>query len=214
MAAARPSDPRRAALALLADFEARFDPGPVPPVPVDRIAESHLGLLIEEVDDVRAVEGAPTDQGRLSGLLDPAARTIWLDRREAARSPGRRRFTIAHECGHWVLHVGDAAACGVADVAEEEGESGGAAGSGAGTGRARARGRARREAEANAFARELLLPELLVVAEAERLGHNLPALAERFAVSVPALRLRLLTLKLLPAWMASAPVAERGGERR
>jgi len=211
MAAARASDPHRAALALLADFEARFDPGPVPPVPVERIAESHLGLLIEEVDDVRAIEGAPTGEGRLSGLLDPAAKTIWLDRREAARSPGRRRFTIAHECAHWVLHVAGAPAgaasadgCRVADVAEEDED-------GATT---RARGRAKREAEANAFARELLMPELLLVAETERAGHNLPALAERFGVSVPALRLRLLTLKLLPAWMASAPVAQPGGERR
>lgn len=214
MATARTPDPRRAALALLSDFEARFDPGPVPPVPVERIAESHLGLLIEEVDDVRTIEGAPTDEGRLSGLLDPAAKTIWLDRREAARSPGRRRFTIAHECAHWVLHVAGASAgaastdgCRVADVAEQD--EGGAGGTGS-----RARGRAKREAEANAFARELLMPELLLVAETERAGHNLPALAERFGVSVPALRLRLLTLKLLPAWMASAPVAERGGERR
>ncbi|WP_445151330.1 ImmA/IrrE family metallo-endopeptidase [Baekduia sp. Peel2402] len=211
MATARTSDPRRAALALLSDFEARFDPGSVPPVPVERIAESHLGLLIEEVDDVRTIEGAPTDEGRLSGLLDPAARTIWLDRREAARSPGRRRFTIAHECAHWVLHVAGAAAgaastdgCRVADVAEQDED---------GT-TTRARGRTKREAEANAFARELLMPELLLIAEIERTGHNLPALAERFGVSVPALRLRLLTLKLLPAWMASAPVAERGGERR
>lgn len=206
MAAARPSDPRRAALALLADFEARFDPGPVPPVPVERIAESHLGLLIEEVDDVRTIEGAPTGEGRLSGLLDPAARTIWLDRREAARSPGRRRFTIAHECAHWVLHVAakepGGTGCRVADVAEEEQNAG------------RLQGRAKREAEANAFARELLMPELLVVAEAERAGRNLPVLAERFGVSVPALRLRLLTLKLLPPWMASAPVAKPGGERR
>jgi IrrE N-terminal-like domain len=210
--AARKPDPRQAALALLRDFEARFDPGPVPPVPVERIAESHLGLLIEEVDDVRAIEGAPTDAGRLSGMLDPRARTIWLDRREAARSPGRRRFTIAHECGHWVLHVASAAASGSAsapevgcraqDVAEED------------AGAARPRGQGQREAEANVFARELLMPEVLLVAESAEAGRNLPALAERFDVSVPAMRLRMLTLKLLPPWMAAAPVAQPGGERR
>jgi hypothetical protein len=206
----RKPDPRQAALALLADFEARFDPGPVPPVPVERIAESHLGLLIEEVDDVRAIEGAPADEGRLSGMLDPRARTIWLDRREAARSAGRRRFTIAHECAHWVLHVPAASAsatdpevgCRVQDVAEDV------------EGAARARGRARREAEANVFARELLMPEALLVAQTAETGRNLPALAERFGVSVPALRLRLLTLGLLPPWMAAAPVAQRSGDRR
>jgi IrrE N-terminal-like domain len=210
--AARKPDPRQAALALLRDFEARFDPGPVPPVPVERIAESHLGLLIEEVDDVRSIEGAPTDAGRLSGMLDPRARTIWLDRREAARSPGRRRFTIAHECGHWVLHVATASAAGSAsapevgcrpeDVAEED------------EGATRPQGRRRREAEANVFARELLMPEVLLVAQSAEAGRNLPALAERFDVSVPAMRLRMLTLKLLPPWMAGAPVAQPGGERR
>jgi hypothetical protein len=167
-------------------------------VPVERIAESHLGLLIEEVDDVRAIEGAPTDEGRLSGLLDPRARTIWLDRREAARSAGRRRFTIAHECGHWLLHAagtGDAQAevgCRPDEVAEEADADG------------RPRGRAKREAEANVFARELLLPETLVVAQVAEHGANLPLLAERFGVSVPALRLRLQLLKLLPPWMIAA----------
>lgn len=204
--AIRKPDPRQAALALLRDFEARFDPGPVPPVPVERIAESHLGLLIEEVDDVRAVEGAPADEGRLSGLLDPRARTIWLDRREAARSPGRRRFTIAHECAHWVLHVPAATeqdvGCRAQDVAEDD------------EGAERARGRRRREAEANVFARELLMPETLLVGQIAETGRNLPALAERFDVSVPAVRLRLLMLGVLPPWMAGAPVAERGGDRR
>jgi DNA helicase-2/ATP-dependent DNA helicase PcrA len=206
--AARKPEPRQAALALLRDFEARFDPGPVPPVPVERIAESHLGLLVEEVDDVRAIEGAPAGAGRLSGMLDPRARTIWLDRREAARSPGRRRFTIAHECAHWVLHVPAGGAepeevgCRAEDVAEDD------------EGPTRARGRARREAEANVFARELLMPEMLLVAQTEETGRNLPALAERFGVSVPAVRLRLLTLGLLPPWMAGAPVAQRGGDRR
>jgi predicted transcriptional regulator len=204
--AARKPDPRQAALALLRDFEARFDPGAVPPVPVERIAESHLGLLIEEVDDVRAIEGAPADEGRLSGMLDPRARTIWLDRREAARSRGRRRFTIAHECAHWVLHVTASAekevGCRAEDVAEDEDDA------------PRARGRRRREAEANVFARELLMPEMLLVAQTEATGRNLPALAERFDVSVPAVRLRLLTLGLLPPWMAGAPVAQRGGDRR
>jgi predicted transcriptional regulator len=206
--AARTPDPRQAALALLRDFEARFDPGPVPPVPVERIAESHLGLLIEEVDDVRAIEGAPADEGRLSGMLDPSSKTIWLDRREAARSTGRRRFTIAHECAHWVLHVADATAadvgCRAQDVADDD----------AGDEGARTRGRRRREAEANTFARELLMPETLLVAVTAETGRNLPVLAERFDVSVPAVRLRLLTLGLLPPWMAGAPVAQPGGDRR
>ena len=98
-------DPQTAAEEALREFEKRFELREVPPVPVERIASSLLDLLIEETEDVRSIPGAPTDQGRLSGMLVPETRTIWVDRVEAARSPGRRRFTIAHECGHWVLHV-------------------------------------------------------------------------------------------------------------
>jgi len=186
------SDPEQAAQALLRDFEAHFEVPDAPPVPVDRIAESLLGLLIEECDDVRSIPGAPTDQGRLSGMIEPATRTIWLDRLECARSPGRRRFTIAHECGHWVVHVvgDDAVCCRPQDISEQQG--------------AEARELRRREAEANSFACELLMPEPLVHQHARLTGCNLAAMAARFDVSVPAIRLRLLTLGQLPPWMAAA----------
>ena len=128
--------------------------------------------------------GAPTDEGRLSGLLVPSALTIWLDRSEAGRSPGRRRFTIAHEVGHFVLHAARAQSgantyCRGSDL--ERGDS--------------------REGEANRFAAGLLMPEQLVELEASHCGCNIPFLAERFAVSAPAMKLRLLALDLLPGWM-------------
>jgi Zn-dependent peptidase ImmA (M78 family) len=72
---------------------------------------------------------------------------------------------------------------------------------------------ARQERHANAFASELLMPELLVHEQARATGRNLSAMAERFDVSVPAIRLRLLTLGLLPAWMASVPVVGKEGRR-
>jgi hypothetical protein len=191
--------PAHAASALLRDFETRFRVAHQPPVPVERIATSLLDLLIEECDDVRSVPGAPTDQGRLSGMIVPATRIIWLDRTECARSRGRRRFTIAHECGHWVLHIAGVeqpVCCGVEDVAEQADVE-------------QVRQLRSREADANAFARELLMPKSLVVEQAQATGCNLAALAERFDVSVPAIRLRLLTLGLLPAWMASVPTGSR-----
>jgi hypothetical protein len=193
------SQPEQAAAALLREFETRFRVAHVPPVPVERIASSLLDLLIEECDDVRSVPGAPADQGRLSGMIVPATRIIWLDRTECARSRGRRRFTIAHECGHWVLHVAGAeqpVPCRPEDVSEQPDVE-------------KVRQLRRLEAEANAFARELLMPESLVVEHAHATGCNLAALAERFDVSVPAIRLRLLTLGLLPAWMASVPTGSR-----
>ena len=193
------SKPEQAAIALLRDFEERFRVAHAPPVPVERIATSLLDLLIEECDDVRTVPGAPADQGRLSGMIVPATRIIWLDRTECARSRGRRRFTIAHECGHWVLHIAGAeqpVCCRTEDVSEHADVE-------------RVRQLRRREADANAFARELLMPESLVVEQSQATGCNLSALAERFDVSVPAIRLRLLTLGLLPPWMASAPTGSR-----
>jgi hypothetical protein len=193
------SQPEQAAATLLREFETRFRVAHVPPVPVERIASSLLDLLIEECDDVRSVPGAPADQGRLSGMIVPATRIIWLDRTECARSRGRRRFTIAHECGHWVLHIAGAeqpVTCRPEDVSEQPDVE-------------KVRQLRRLEAEANAFARELLMPESLVVEHAHATGCNLAALAERFDVSVPAIRLRLLTLGLLPAWMASVPTGSR-----
>jgi IrrE N-terminal-like domain len=190
--------PAEAADDLLRDFEARFAVDEVPPVPVERIAESHLGLLIEEVDDLRSLPNAPTNQGALSGMLDAEAQTIWLDRAEAQRSPGRRRFTIAHECGHWVLHV---TGTGLLVCRNDEVETAGD------------RALRQREAEANAFAEALLMPERLVHEHATSTGCNLPVLAERFDVSVVAMRLRLLRLGLLPPWMARLAIVERGSNR-
>ncbi|HEU5253780.1 MAG TPA: ImmA/IrrE family metallo-endopeptidase [Solirubrobacterales bacterium] len=190
MAAPTP-EPAAAAQALLRDFEERYDAAEAPPVPVERVATSLLGLFVDEADDLRALPGAPADQGRLSGMLDAEEMVVWVDRGEARRSPGRRRFTIAHEIGHLVLHIpgshkafydrpGDIREIDEGPAGEELPEL------------------RRREREANAFARELLMPEPLLSEQARATGFNLPALAERFEVSVPAMRLRLRLLKLLP----------------
>lgn len=190
MAAPKP-EPAAAARALLGDFEERYDASEAPPVPVERVATSLLGLFIDEADDIRALPGAPTDQGRLAGMLDSAEMVIWVDRGESRRSPGRRRFTIAHEIGHLLLHVPVAHEVFYdrpADIREiDEDPSDGELPE-----------LRRREREANVFARELLMPEPLVTEQAHATGFNLSALANRFEVSVPAMRLRLRLLKLLP----------------
>lgn len=184
-------EPAAAAQALVRDFEERYDAAEAPPVPVERVATSLLGLFIDEADDLRALPGAPTDQGRLSGMLDSEEMVIWVDRGEARRSPGRRRFTIAHEIGHLLLHVPVSHKVFYdrpGDIRETEEDS--------------PDGELpelrQREREANVFARELLMPEPLMNEQAHATGFNLPALANRFEVSVPAIRLRLRLLKLLP----------------
>jgi hypothetical protein len=76
------------------------------PVPIEDIADSHLGLLVRDAVDLRLAPGAPpiaADQA-LSGLLLPDRGEIWVNATEAAEWPGRRRFTIAHEIGHWQMH--------------------------------------------------------------------------------------------------------------
>jgi IrrE N-terminal-like domain len=61
------------------------------PVPVEAMTEDLLGLIVEEDEELP-----------VSGMLLPAERRIWLNAREARESPGRRRFTLGHELGHWV----------------------------------------------------------------------------------------------------------------
>jgi hypothetical protein len=184
-------EPAAAARALLRDFEERYDAAGAPPVPVERLAIASLGLFVDEADDLRALPGAPTDQGRLSGMLDSEEMIVWVDRGEARRSPGRRRFTIAHEIGHLLLHVPVLHKVFYDRPADIQEIDDGAPASELPELR-------RREREANVFARELLMPEPLVSEQAHATGFNLPALAERFEVSVPAMRLRLRLLKLLP----------------
>ena len=49
--------------------------------------------------------GAPlVEHHALSGLLLPARGEIWVNAHEAKQWPPRRRFTIGHELGHWVMH--------------------------------------------------------------------------------------------------------------
>jgi Zn-dependent peptidase ImmA (M78 family) len=152
--------------------------------------------LIEEHDDIRSLPKAPQDQGHLSGMLDPDDMVIWVDATEARRSPQRKRFTIGHELGHFRMHLPSSTgvfADGADDISELPR---------AGRGAATLPPLKQREDEADWFARELLMPELLVVEHARNTGFNLPALAERFDVSVPAMRLRLRLLGVLPKYMA------------
>jgi hypothetical protein len=58
------------------------------PVPVDAIAADFLGLHVSKAD----FDG-------VSGLLHPARRRLVLN---AADPAARKRFTLAHELGHWI----------------------------------------------------------------------------------------------------------------
>ena len=76
------------------------------PVPVEEIADTHFGLLVRDVEDMTRRPGCPPlGEGQsISGLLLPSSGEIWVNAAEAREWPPRRRFTIGHELGHWVLH--------------------------------------------------------------------------------------------------------------
>ena len=90
----------------LADVPSYIWDGVPLPVPIEDIADSHVGLLVRDVEDLSTAPGAPPlGAGQaLSGLLLPARGEIWVNAQEAKEWPPRRRFTIAHELGHWQLH--------------------------------------------------------------------------------------------------------------
>lgn len=176
---------REAASELLATYEG--EGGKVPPTYLGQIVAS-LGFTVSEHDDLRDLPDAPQDLGPLSGLIDPPTRMIWVDRSEAQANPRRTRFTIAHEIGHWQLHVGDEAAA-FYDPARnlQEGFSD--------------EELPKLEDEANAFARELLMPQAALEEQANETGYDVAELGRRFEVSVPAVRLRLQFLGGIPVWM-------------
>ena len=92
-----------------------------------------------------------------------------------AGDSGRRRFAIAHEIGHFVLHP-----------EPRRRERSGAVGE---TGHGE-------EREADAFAAELLMPEHLVREAVREHGPDVARLADRFAVSRKTMQARLRHLGL------------------
>jgi IrrE N-terminal-like domain len=193
--------------ALAVETEAERELGEVPdwmwdgeslPVPLETIADSHYGLLVREEIELARMVGLD-DAVHISGLLVPGPREIWIDAEEALRWPGRRRFTIAHEVGHWVLHCeregsGDEAVHCRTETLSEQGT----------TDEEDARPTPPqphypppRERDANRFAAALLMPRALVEVEHAYLDGDERRLANAFGVSVLAMEWRLWFLEQL-----------------
>jgi hypothetical protein len=152
------------------------------PVPIEDIADTHLGLLVRDVEDLGTAPGAP-DLGRgqtLSGLLLPAIGEIWVNAEEARQWPARRRFTIAHELGHWRMHR-DAEERGVfcrAGTIEPDATKPRAPIPAA-------------EDEANVFAAAVLMPALLIQDQYVSCQRDFVRLCEKFGASGAAMGRRL-----------------------
>jgi IrrE N-terminal-like domain len=166
---------------VLADAPAYVWDGERLPVPVEDIVDSVYGLLVRDVDDMDIAPGAPPLAAgqSLSGLLLPARGEIWVNADEARQWPPRRRFTIGHELGHWVMHRSGQQAlfCRRTSVDEQTVPP------------------ARDiEEEASAFSAALLMPQWLFVREHARCDGDLAELCRAFGTSEAATKRRVATL--------------------
>ena len=152
------------------------------PVPVEDIVDTQYGLLVRDVEDLSAAPGAPrldADQS-LSGLLLADRGEIWVNADEGRQWPGRRRFTICHELGHWCMHrTGhDALFCRSTTVEPpREGDAAPAA-------------TPEIEEQAQVFAAAMLMPARLVQEQYAK-GGEFFAMCERFGASGAAMGRRL-----------------------
>lgn len=147
----------------------------------DLVDKLDLGLVWDDVPE----NGGPV----ILGLLDPNDRVVVLNQRHLAEleaNGGRlRRFTVAHEIGHWLLHA-DAARSGTLSLLQD--------------GRVWCRTGSRDpvERQADMFAGRLLIPQDLLRAELPGTDwHGWPIvyrLADRFVVSATAMMVRLSEL--------------------
>ena len=178
----------QSAYTLLARYEREIAPIAALPVPVEEIADFLLELGIEWLDI------PDTDDEPILAYLHPASKTIRFNERRLPyfeQYPGTYQYTLAHEIGHYQLHLtpapaqsGDTAAPGQAQLR-----------------RYRAASPDRREWQAEQFASYLLMPAHLLLPAVEGVElHHWPALyrlRDQFGVSLTALRIRLERLGML-----------------
>ncbi len=149
------------------------------PVPLESIVHN-LGLKLQ---------AKPLADG-LSGvlLIEGGQGVIGYN---ALHHPVRQRFTIAHEIGHFQLHVHEASQLFIDKTITFHRNYGSSSGSD------------RMEVEANGFAAALLMPKKLVLEEIQKGDVDLDdeddiaALAKRFGVSTAAMSFRLVNLGLV-----------------
>jgi IrrE N-terminal-like domain len=138
------------------------------PVDITALA-NELGLSV--YDDYDLPAGISGKICRVTADESPSGYSISVNANEPY---GRRRFTVAHECAHFLLHrdkIGD----GLSDNAMYRSD----------------KMNTKEEFDANNLAADLLMPRSLIQAEMSK-GHNNPAqLAEIFQVSQPAMQVRM-----------------------
>lgn len=110
-------------------------------------------------------------------------------------SPGRQRFSIGHELGHWHYHRGRTLICRPEDIGQGS------------------RNKPETERTADNYAADLLMPAYLFRKEAQRMRsltwEGVRHLADLFSSSVTATAIRVLDLDVFPAILVCHGVAGR-----
>ena len=187
----------REARLVLGEWSRNFKPLDLP-VPAEDIADLMYRLAIDTTD------GLPRD---LAGRLYVEERIIEVRRDDIAP---RQRFTIAHEVGHYRMHVMierlhlAGFSCSSDAVTSDDKSSdalllpGFTAEPMAAAKQLNPLDQRRIEIEANTFAAELLMPAALVENAIDEYGKDVSTLAAKFEVSRQAMQYRLEALRFLP----------------
>ncbi len=172
---------------LLAAYGRRYGYVDRLPIPLEHLVDYHLELAF----DCAVIPGSTP---QIPAALDYGRRAIYLN--DLARPlfdqyPGLENFSIAHEVGHWILHVDHAALNqpGLFEVEQRHALL------------CRHGDRSRREIQAERFAAYLLMPRDLILAAVDNRAltswAKLYELAGESGVSISALTVRLAELGLV-----------------
>lgn len=148
-----------------------------PPVDVKKLAQLAGAIVVEE----------PIEKEDFSGFLYTTRNSRPVIGVNSTHPKNRRRFTIAHELGHLMLHPKDGIHMDEAVIQKRDGRA--------------SEGTHDDEIEANRFAAELLMPREFLETDLSRIDKffvddekQIEELAKRYQVSVQAMTIRLNTL--------------------
>lgn len=164
-------------------FKKEFGFPDSPPIPVEMLARCQLGLRLEyqRLDS------------NFKGSLSVEQKTIFVN---TLCSHTQRRFTVAHEIGHWVLHdgneslpeiIGDVCTVPIRRILRST------------DAKTKKFELARKESEANVFARSLLIPKSFLTTITSEFSvidsDSIRELANAFDVSIKTMLIRISNLR-------------------